>query len=95
LFAISIFSASRRSPSRSAHLGPQSRLCRDANALGLHAKHAGTGQLFIHALKGTRVSKTLVLPVDEISKRTKTRLSALDIDVLGYRIKAKKVIFLP
>jgi hypothetical protein len=59
------------------------------------AIYAGTGQLFIHALEGARISKTLVLPVDEISKRTRKRLSALDIDVLGYRIKAKKVTFVP
>jgi hypothetical protein len=59
------------------------------------AIYAGTGQLFIHALQGPRVSKTLVLPVDEISKRTRGRLSALGIDVLGYRIEARKVIFSP
>ncbi|MGH9651362.1 MAG: hypothetical protein ACRD3I_12940, partial [Terriglobales bacterium] len=60
-----------------------------------HAIYTGTGQLMLHSVLGTDVSKTLVLPKGELSQKLRKRLASLDIDILEYRIKVGKVKFSP
>jgi len=59
-----------------------------------HAIYTGTGQLMLHSLEGTDVTKTLVLPKDQLPPGMRNRLAGLGIDVLEYRIKGGRVAFL-
>lgn len=55
--------------------------------------YTGLGQLMMHALLGTHVEKTLVLPKGELSQKLREGLKSLDIDILEYKIKKGRVKF--
>jgi hypothetical protein len=55
--------------------------------------YSGVGQLVVHSEGDSSVRRILVLPSDELSPALTMRLKKLDIETVGYRIRAGKVSF--
>jgi midasin (ATPase involved in ribosome maturation) len=73
--------------------GRLSRLYEVKSSADLHALYTGTGQLMLNSPHTTGITRTLILPRGELSRSMRTRLAALSIETLEYRIKELTVRF--